>query len=163
MGVRVGQGYDVHRLVEGRKLILGGVEIPFERGLLGHSDADVLCHAVADALLGALALGDIGVHFPPSDPKFKDISSLLLLERVAGLLREKSARVVNVDSTIIAERPKLGPYIPLMAQNLARVLQTGSDRISIKVTTVEGLGALGREEGIAAQAMVLVEQKERED
>lgn len=163
MGIRVGQGYDVHRLVEGRKLILGGVEIPFERGLLGHSDADVLCHAVADALLGALALRDIGAHFPPSDLKFKNISSLVLLQRVAGLLREKSARVVNVDSTIIAERPKLGPYIPLMAQNLARVLQIGSDRISIKATTTEGLGALGTEEGIAAQAVVLVEKKERQD
>ncbi|MCD6169831.1 MAG: 2-C-methyl-D-erythritol 2,4-cyclodiphosphate synthase [Candidatus Latescibacteria bacterium] len=161
--MRVGQGYDVHRLVEGRKLILGGVEIPFERGLLGHSDADVLCHAVADALLGALALRDIGAHFPPSDLKFKNISSLVLLQRVAGLLREKSARVVNVDSTIIAERPKLGPYIPLMAQNLARVLQIGSDRISIKATTTEGLGALGTEEGIAAQAVVLVEKKERQD
>ena len=163
MGIRVGQGYDVHRLVEGRKLILGGVEIPFERGLLGHSDADVLCHAVADALLGALALRDIGAHFPPSDVKFKNISSLVLLQRVAGLLREKSARVVNVDSTIIAERPKLGPYIPLMARNLARVLQIGSDRISIKATTTEGLGALGTEEGIAAQAVVLVEKKERQD
>lgn len=163
MGIRVGQGYDVHRLVEGRKLILGGVEIPFERGLLGHSDADVLCHAVADALLGALALRDIGAHFPPSDVKFKNISSLVLLQRVAGLLREKSARVVNVDSTIIAERPKLGPYIPLMARNLARVLQIGSDRISIKATTTEGLGALGTEEGIAAQAVVLVEEKERQD
>jgi len=163
VGIRVGQGYDVHRLVEGRKLILGGVEIPFERGLLGHSDADVLCHAVADALLGALALRDIGAHFPPSDLKFKNISSLVLLQRVAGLLREKSARVVNVDSTIIAERPKLGPYIPLMAQNLARVLQIGSDRISIKATTTEGLGALGTEEGIAAQAVVLVEKKERQD
>ena len=163
MGIRVGQGYDVHRLVEGRKLILGGVEIPFERGLLGHSDADVLCHAVADALLGALALRDIGAHFPPSDMKFKNISSLVLLQRVAGLLREKSARVVNVDSTIIAERPKLGPYIPLMARNLARVLQIGSDRISIKATTTEGLGALGTEEGIAAQAVVLVEEKERQD
>ncbi|OPX32659.1 MAG: 2-C-methyl-D-erythritol 2,4-cyclodiphosphate synthase [Candidatus Latescibacteria bacterium 4484_181] len=161
--MRVGQGYDVHRLVEGRKLILGGVEIPFERGLLGHSDADVLCHAVADALLGALALRDIGAHFPPSDVKFKNISSLVLLQRVAGLLREKSARVVNVDSTIIAERPKLGPYIPLMARNLARVLQIGSDRISIKATTTEGLGALGTEEGIAAQAVVLVEEKERQD
>jgi len=163
VGIRVGQGYDVHRLVEGRKLILGGVEIPFERGLLGHSDADVLCHAVADALLGALALRDIGAHFPPSDVKFKNISSLVLLQRVAGLLREKSARVVNVDSTIIAERPKLGPYIPLMARNLARVLQIGSDRISIKATTTEGLGALGTEEGIAAQAVVLVEKKERQD
>jgi len=163
VGIRVGQGYDVHRLVEGRKLILGGVEIPFERGLLGHSDADVLCHAVADALLGALALRDIGAHFPPSDVKFKNISSLVLLQRVAGLLREKSARVVNVDSTIIAERPKLGPYIPLMARNLARVLQIGSDRISIKATTTEGLGALGTEEGIAAQAVVLVEEKERQD
>ena len=161
MGLRIGQGYDVHRLVEGRKLILGGVEIPFERGLLGHSDADVLCHAVADALLGALALGDIGVHFPPSDPKFKDISSLLLLEQVVDLLRERSAKVVNIDSTIVAERPVLGPYVPLMVHNLARVLRIGPERISIKVTTAEGLGALGREEGIAAGAVALVEQKER--
>ncbi len=163
MCLRIGQGYDVHRLVEGRKLILGGVDIPFGWGLLGHSDADVLCHAVTDALLGALALGDIGVHFPPSDPKFKDISSLLLLEQVVDLLRERSAKVVNIDSTIVAERPALGPYVPLMVHNLVRVLQIGPEWISIKVTTAEGLGALGRGEGIAAGAVALVEQQERQN
>jgi len=152
----IGQGYDVHPLVSDRRLVLGGVEIPFEKGLFGHSDADVLCHAVADAILGALALGDIGVHFPDTDPRFKDISSLILLERVADLVRERSVVVVNVDSTVIAQEPRIGPFIPRMRQNLAEALGVERDHISVKVTSTEGLGFVGRGEGIAAQAVALV-------
>lgn len=156
MKLYIGQGYDVHPLVSDRRLVLGGVEIPFEKGLFGHSDADVLCHAVADAILGALALGDIGVHFPDTDPRFKDISSLILLERVADLVRERSVVVVNVDSTVIAQEPRIGPFIPRMRQNLAEALGVERDHISVKVTSTEGLGFVGRGEGIAAQAVALV-------
>ena len=154
--VRIGQGYDVHRLTEGRRLILGGVHVPFDRGLLGHSDADVLCHAVADALLGAVACGDIGRHFPDSDPQFKGISSLTLLTRVAEIVRARAGEVLNVDSTILAQEPKLAPFLPEMRRNIARALDVDLDRISVKATTTEGLGFVGRQEGMAAQAAVLV-------
>ena len=157
MNFRIGEGYDVHRLVEGRKLILGGVEIPFERGLLGHSDADVLCHAIADAILGALAWGDIGHHFPDTDPAFQGISSLVLLEHVYRLLRKTRARIGNVDATIIAEHPKLSAFIPQMRAHIARSLHTQPSRVSVKATTTEGLGFTGTGEGIAARAVALVE------
>lgn len=155
--MRIGTGYDVHRLVENRKLILGGVEIPFEQGLLGHSDADVLLHAICDALLGAAALGDIGRHFPDTSNEFKDIDSLILLKRVGLLLKEKSFRIVNIDSTIIAQRPKLASYINDMVSNIARVLELNPEQVNVKATTTEGLGWEGRAEGIAAQAAVLIE------
>ena len=156
MELRVGQGYDVHRLVEGRKLILGGVRVPFEKGLLGHSDADVLCHAIADAILGALALGDIGGHFPDSDPAYEGMSSLELLRRVVERVIPKNAGVFNVDATVVAQRPKVAPYIPAMRAQLAEVLRVSVDRISVKATTTEGLGFEGLGEGISAQAVVLV-------
>ncbi len=156
MELRVGQGYDVHRLVEGRKLILGGAEIPFEKGLLGHSDADVLCHAIADAILGALALGDIGGHFPDSDPAYQGMSSLELLRRVVERVIPENARIVNVDATVVAQRPRVAPYIPAMRARLAKVLRVSVDRISVKATTTEGLGFEGLGEGISAQAVVLV-------
>jgi 2-C-methyl-D-erythritol 2,4-cyclodiphosphate synthase len=152
--VRVGIGYDVHRLVSGRKLILGGVDIPFEKGLLGHSDADVLTHAICDAILGALGIGDIGQHFPDSDPDYKGISSLILLGYVVTRMQQQSYKIGNVDSILIAERPKLSKYIVPMRSNLAKVLQISSDKINIKATTTEGLGFTGRKEGIAAQAIV---------
>lgn len=155
--MRIGTGYDVHRLVENRKLILGGIEIPFDKGLLGHSDADVLLHAICDALLGAAALGDIGRHFPDSSDEFKDIDSLILLKRVGLLLKERAFTIVNIDSTIIAQRPKLAPYINDMAANIARVLGIKPEQINVKATTTEGLGWEGRAEGIAAQAVVLIE------
>lgn len=155
--MRIGLGYDVHRLAGGRQLIIGGVDIPYDKGLLGHSDADVLVHAIMDALLGAAALGDIGKHFPDSDERFKDISSLRLLEDVYKLLKDKNCRVVNIDATIIAQRPKMMPHIPAMKANIASVLELDEDRINIKATTTEGLGFTGREEGIAAQAAVLIE------
>lgn len=154
--MRIGQGYDVHQLVEGRKLILGGVDIPYEKGLLGHSDADVLTHALMDALLGACALGDIGQLFPDSDPAYAGADSLKLLDKVVELLREKGFRVGNVDVTVIAQAPKLAPYVPEMRENLARRLGTGLDRVSVKATTEEHLGFTGRGEGIAAQAVCLV-------
>lgn len=156
--MRIGHGYDVHRLAEHRKLILGGVEIPFERGLDGHSDADVLLHAVMDALLGAAKLGDIGVLFPDNDPQFKDISSLLLLERVMVRLEERQMRVGNVDVTLLAQRPKLRPYIPQMEETLARALHVSVDRVNIKATTEEHLGFTGREEGIACHAVCLLKE-----
>ncbi len=155
--MRIGNGYDVHRLVENRKLILGGVEIPFEQGLLGHSDADVLLHAICDALLGAAALGDIGRHFPDTSNEFKDIDSLILLKRVGMLLKERAFTIVNIDSTIIAQRPKLAPYINEMVANIARVLELKPEQVNVKATTTEGLGWEGRAEGIAAQAAVLIE------
>ena len=158
MVVRVGHGYDVHRLVEGRKLILGGVAIPFDRGLAGHSDADVLLHAVCDALLGSLALGDIGIHFPDSDPQFKDISSLELLEKVAGMVKEKGFSIGNIDVTLVAEQPKISPYIAQMQEAIVRTAALEKDRVSIKATTTEGLGFVGKGEGIAAHAVVLVEE-----
>lgn len=151
--MRVGMGYDVHRLVEGRVLILGGVEIPYEKGLLGHSDADVLLHAVMDALLGAAALGDIGKHFPDTDPAYKGISSIRLLEHVGRLLEEENYVIGNIDATIIAQRPKMAPYIPTMRENVARTLGIGENQINIKATTEEGLGFTGTGEGISAQAI----------
>ena len=161
--MRVGMGYDVHRLTEDRKLILGGVCIPWERGLLGHSDADVLLHAVMDALLGAAALGDIGQHFPDKDPAYEGISSLKLLGIVAGLLRENSYEVVNIDATIIAQKPKMAPHIPEMKENIARELGIPASRINIKATTEEGLGFTGRSEGIAAQAICLLHGLQTEE
>jgi 2-C-methyl-D-erythritol 2,4-cyclodiphosphate synthase len=156
MSVRIGYGYDVHRLVEGRKLMLGGVHVPFERGLDGHSDADVLLHAVSDAILGALALGDIGVHFPDTDSRFKDISSLELLRKVVKLAKEKGYTVGNIDVSLVAERPKVAAYTAKMRENIAHVSGIPSDRVSIKATTAEGLGPIGRSEGIAAHAVVLM-------
>lgn len=157
--MRIGHGYDVHRLVEGRRLSLGGVEIPFEKGLLGHSDADVLAHAVMDALLGAAALGDIGKLFPDSDPAYEGADSLALLGRVAGLLGEKGYRVGNVDATVLAQRPKLAPHIPLMREKLAAAMGIDPDRVSVKATTEEGLGFTGAGEGIAAHAVALIEER----
>jgi len=156
--MRVGIGYDAHRLVAGRKLVLGGVEIPFEKGLLGHSDADVLVHAINDALLGAAALGDIGVHFPDTDPEYKDIRSIILLERVGELLKNEGFEVLNIDSVICAERPKLSPYIDKMRENIAEALRISKDRVSVKATTTEGMGFEGRGEGISAQAVCLIEK-----
>ena len=155
--MRIGHGYDVHRLVEGRKLILGGVEVPHSLGLLGHSDADVLTHAVMDALLGAAGLWDIGHAFPDSDDRFKDISSLLLLERVMEMIKEKGYRVGNVDCTLLAQKPRLAACIPQMRSNLAGLLEVDADRVNIKATTEEGLGFTGREEGIAAHAVCILE------
>lgn len=151
--MRVGMGYDVHRLVEGRKLILGGVDIPFEKGLLGHSDADVLIHAIMDALLGAAALGDIGKHFPDTDPKYKGISSVELLKHVAALLEEHNYVIENIDATVIAQRPKLRPYMEEMTANIAGALGIETDRLNLKATTEEGLGFTGSGEGMAAQAI----------
>ena len=156
--MRIGIGYDVHRLLEGRKLILGGVEIPYEKGLLGHSDADVLVHAVMDALLGAAALGDIGQHFPDNDPEYKGISSILLLEKVGELLKEKGYRVGNIDSIVIAQRPKLLPYRPQMAENMAKALGIPVGCVSVKATTEEGMGFTGTGDGMASQAVVLLEE-----
>lgn len=156
--MRIGHGYDVHRLTEGRRLILGGVEIPYERGLDGHSDADVLVHALMDALLGAAGLRDIGVLFPDTDPRYKGISSLLLLEEVMRLLREKGLRVGNADVTVLAQRPKLKDHIPQMRENLARAMDVPPDRINVKATTEEGLGFTGSGEGIACHAVCLLEE-----
>lgn len=156
--MRVGMGYDVHRLTEDRKLILGGVNIPWEKGLLGHSDADVLIHAVMDALLGAAALGDIGQHFPDTDPAYKGISSIRLLVCVSGLLKEHGLSVGNIDAVIIAQKPKMAPHISQMRKNIAEALGISEGRINIKATTEEGLGFTGREEGIAAQAVCLLEE-----
>lgn len=154
--MRIGQGYDVHRLVEGRKLILGGVEIPYEKGLLGHSDADVLLHAVMDALLGAAALGDIGQHFPDTDEKYKGISSMELLTCVGALLQENGFLIENIDATVIAQRPKLLPYRPRMAENIANALGIEKSQVSVKATTEEGLGFTGCGEGISSQAIALL-------
>jgi 2-C-methyl-D-erythritol 2,4-cyclodiphosphate synthase len=158
MDLRVGQGYDIHRLVAGRPLILAGVSLnhPAGLGLDGHSDADVLVHALMDALLGALSLGDIGQHFPPGDPRWKDADSLLLLEQVMGLVRERGWGVINVDLVVVAERPKLRPHIEQMRANLAARLAIAPDRVGVKATTNEGLGPTGREEGIAAYAVALL-------
>ena len=149
-------GYDVHKLVEGRKLILGGVEIPHTLGLLGHSDADVLLHAIMDALLGAAALGDIGKHFPDTDPAYKGISSMKLLEHVGKLLEEKGYVIDNIDATIIAQKPKLRPYIEEMEQNIARVLGISKEQVNVKATTEEGLGFTGTEQGISSQAICML-------
>ena len=156
--IRIGQGYDVHKLVEGRRLILGGVDIPYEKGLLGHSDADVLVHAVMDALLGAAALGDIGRHFPDNSDDFKNISSLILLDKVFHLLKDKGYTTINIDATVIAQRPKLASHIEDMRKNIANALQCDVDQINIKATTEEGLGFTGTGEGIAAQAACLIEK-----
>ena len=153
MNIRIGTGYDVHRLVEGRKLILGGVDIPHDKGLLGHSDADVLLHAVCDALLGAAGLGDIGVHFPDTDQKYRGISSIALLQEVVAKLSGQGLRVNNLDATIIAERPKLAPHIPAMVKNIAGAVNTDASAVNVKATTTEGLGFTGRREGIAATAV----------
>ena len=154
--MRIGTGYDVHRLVEGKKLILGGVEIPYEKGLLGHSDADVLAHAVMDALLGAAALGDIGLHFPDTDPAYGGADSLQLMRRVTELLAENGYLIENVDATVIAQAPKLRPYIDRMRQNIADALDVDLSQVSVKATTEERLGFTGRGEGISAQAVALI-------
>ena len=157
MTTRAGIGYDIHRRVDGRPLILGGVRFDSPWGLAGHSDADVLCHAIGDALLGAAALGDLGQHFPPTDPKWRDASSLDLLARVAALLRGRGARIVNVDAMVVAEAPKLAPVRTAMLANLGRALGIDPSQVSVKATTNEGLGAIGRGEGIAAWAVAMVE------
>ena len=158
--MRIGHGYDVHRLVPERKLILGGVELPFERGLLGHSDADVLAHAVMDALLGAAALGDIGKLFPDSDPAYEGADSLVLLRRVAEVLEEHGYQIGNVDATVLAQRPKLAPHIPAMRERLAGAMGIDRAQVSVKATTEEGLGFTGSGEGIAAHAVALIEKIE---
>ena len=156
--MRIGHGYDVHRLVEGRQLILGGVDIPWERGLLGHSDADVLTHAVMDALLGAAGLGDIGRHFPDTDPAYTGADSLRLLAHVTALLRERGFTVGNVDATVLAQRPKLAPHIPQMRDNLARAMGVDPGQVNVKATTEEGLGFTGSGEGMVAHAVALIEK-----
>jgi 2-C-methyl-D-erythritol 2,4-cyclodiphosphate synthase len=160
MKFRIGQGTDIHRLVEGHKLILGGVEIPWEKGLLGHSDADVVCHALSNALLGAIGEGDIGRHFPDSDPRYKGASSTELLRVVMGLVKERGYRVGNADLTILAEKPKLGPYREEMRKNLAAALEVDPADVNVKATTGEKMGFVGREEGMMAEAVVLLERKE---
>lgn len=157
--MRIGTGYDVHRLEEGRKLILGGVQIPFEKGLLGHSDADVLLHAVSDALLGAAALGDIGRHFPDTDPAFEGADSLKLLEETVRLVKEEGYKVGNVDATVIAQKPKLASYIPRMRENIRKVLEVEENQVNIKATTEEHLGFTGEGLGISAQAVCLLEER----
>ena len=159
--MRIGHGYDVHRLVEGRKLILGGVEVPHTLGLLGHSDADVLTHAVMDALLGAAGLGDIGRHFPDTDPAYEGADSLVLLDHVMALLDEAGWQVGNVDATILAQKPKLAPHIPQMRDNLARHMGAAPEQVNVKATTEEKLGFTGAEQGIAAHAVCLLEPKTR--
>lgn len=156
--MRVGMGYDVHRLTAGRKLILGGVEIPYGKGLLGHSDADVLVHAVMDALFGAAALGDIGKHFPDTDPEYEGVSSIRLLEHVGRLLDEKGYVIENIDATIVAQRPKMRPYIEQMRENIATALRIETDQVNVKATTEEGLGFTGTGEGISSQAVCAVEK-----
>lgn len=156
---RIGTGYDVHRLVEGRRLILGGVEIPYAKGLLGHSDADVLLHAICDSLLGAVGLGDIGRHFPDMDERYRGISSLSLLSKVGRLIEEKGFRVNNIDATVVAEQPKIARHIPAMVANIARALGMDETAINIKATTTEGLGFAGRGEGIAAYAVSAIERR----
>jgi len=156
--MRIGFGYDVHRLVPGRRLVLGGVEIPFEKGLEGHSDADVLLHAICDGLLGAMGEGDIGQHFPNTDPRFKNISSLKLLKAVASKMAGHNFAVENVDSTVLAEEPRIGPYIPQMTEEIARVLDIAPGQVNVKATTSEGLGFIGERKGIAAYAVVLLKE-----
>lgn len=158
--MQIGFGFDVHRMVEGRKLIIGGVEIPFKKGLLGHSDADVLSHAIADALLGAAALGDIGKHFPDTDMKYKDISSLKLLRLTIELLGEKGFNLINIDSTVVLEKPKIASYIQAMRENIANALGVKIEVISVKATTTEGLGFTGTGEGASAYAVALIQKTE---
>jgi len=156
VGVRIGHGFDVHRLVDGRDLILGGVRIPFEKGLLGHSDGDCLLHAICDSILGAAGLGDLGRHFPDTDPAYKDISSLILLKRVKGLLEEKGFIVGNVDATIVCQAPRISSYVDQMEENIARTLSITQAKVNVKATTTEGLGFEGKGEGIAAFSVVLL-------
>jgi 2-C-methyl-D-erythritol 2,4-cyclodiphosphate synthase len=155
--MRIGMGQDVHRLVTGRKLILGGVEVPFEKGLLGHSDADVLVHAICDAILGAAGLGDIGEHFPDTDPDFKDIYSIKLLERTCGMLKDKGHLVTNIDATIFAQNPKMSPFKKEMRENIAHAVEIGAENVNIKATTTEGLGMIGEGDGIGAMCVVLID------
>ena len=157
--MRVGIGYDVHRLVKGRKLILGGVTVPFEKGLSGHSDADTLLHAVCDALLGAASSGDIGQHFPDTDPEFKDISSIHILRRTGQIIRDEGYSVLHIDATILAEAPKLQPYLKEMQQNIAHALEIASKNVNVKATTTEGLGIIGKGEGIAAMCVGLIAKR----
>ncbi|TGU75289.1 2-C-methyl-D-erythritol 2,4-cyclodiphosphate synthase [Geomonas terrae] len=157
--MRIGHGYDVHRLVEGRKLILGGVDVPYVKGLLGHSDADVLLHAISDAILGAIGEGDIGKHFPDTDPAYKGADSLKLLRHVMDLAENKGYRIGNVDATVVAQRPKLAPFIAQMRSNIAATLGTEEDRVNVKATTTEELGFAGRGEGIAAYSVALLQKK----
>ncbi len=157
--MRIGHGFDVHQLVPGRELILGGIRISYHLGLQGHSDADVLCHAISDAMLGAAALGDIGKFFPDTDIQYKDISSILLLQKVNELIFQRNMRVYNIDSTIIAQKPRIAPYITEIRENLARSLKMSEDHVSVKATTTEGLGFTGRGEGIAVHAVVLLEEQ----
>lgn len=156
--MRIGQSTDIHRLVEGRKLIIGGVEIPHEKGLLGHSDADVLVHAIAEAVLGALALGDLGHHFPDTDPKWEGVSSLVILDEVTKMMEEKGYKIGNIDSLVLIERPKMVPHIQKMRENIAKALHTDVDCVSVKATRGEKLGFVGHEEGVLAQAVVLLEE-----
>jgi 2-C-methyl-D-erythritol 2,4-cyclodiphosphate synthase len=160
MGMRVGTGFDVHALVPGRRLVIGGVEIPFDKGLDGHSDADVLLHAIADALLGALALGDLGAHFPDSDARWKDADSRVMLRRVVSLVAARNCRVGNIDATVVAQAPRLAPFVATMRERIAQDLACDVGRVSVKATTTERLGFTGRGEGIAAMATVLVEDVE---
>ncbi len=160
MTMRVGIGYDVHPLVPQRKLVLGGMHVPFERGLAGHSDADVLVHAIMDAILGAAGLNDIGTYFPPHDLKYKDISSITLLRQVSGLIQEKGWRIANIDATIVAERPRLMPFASQMKANIGAALAIDSSQVGIKATTSERLGFVGREEGMAAYAVALLEKEQ---
>ncbi|WNF37043.1 2-C-methyl-D-erythritol 2,4-cyclodiphosphate synthase [Bacillaceae bacterium IKA-2] len=157
--IRIGQGFDVHQLVEGRPLIIGGIEVPYEKGLLGHSDADVLLHTVADAILGSICEGDIGKHFPDNDPAFKDADSAKLLSRVWEIAKNKGYVLGNVDCTIIAQKPKMAPYIPAMRRRISELLEADLNQVNVKATTTEQLGFCGREEGIAAQAVVLLIKK----
>jgi 2-C-methyl-D-erythritol 2,4-cyclodiphosphate synthase len=161
--MRVGQGFDVHALAAGRRLVIGGVDIPHERGLAGHSDADVLLHAVCDALIGAAGLGDIGTHFPDTDPRYKDADSRVLLRAVQALLASQGWEIVNVDSTIIAQAPKMAPHIPRMRSHIAADLGIGTDAVNVKAKTAERLGALGRGEGIAAEAVALIARQPQPD
>jgi 2-C-methyl-D-erythritol 2,4-cyclodiphosphate synthase len=156
--IKIGQGFDVHQLVEGRQLIIGGVTIPYDKGLLGHSDADVLLHAICDALIGAAALGDIGKHFSDSDPRYKNIDSRVLLRNVYSLLENNEYKIINIDATIITQAPKMAPHIPAMITNIAQDLKTHISNINIKAKTAERLGAIGREEGIMAEAVCLIER-----
>jgi len=156
--MKIGIGYDVHAFCENRKLILGGIEIKYDRGLLGHSDADVLIHAINDAILGALGMGDIGLHFPDTDLRYKDISSLILLEKVITIMKNINYRIVNCDNVLILEKPKIFPYFDLMRNKLSPIMEIDKDSLNIKATTTEGLGFCGREEGVAAQSVVLLEK-----
>jgi 2-C-methyl-D-erythritol 2,4-cyclodiphosphate synthase len=156
-GLRMGMGYDVHPLAEGRPLILGGITIPYQQGLAGHSDADCLVHAICDALLGAISAGDLGRHFPDSDPQYKDVASLLLLKKVIGMVEQKGFRITNIDATVVAQAPRLAPYLSQMEDQIAATVGVAKERVNVKATSTEGLGFTGREEGIASYAVALVE------